>query len=135
MADQQQAQYDTNRLAKEAKATVTVAGWLGDNDTPCVLNNTNTCNKVDLIVTFPVFLEMVVAPRALKMAHLQSAIDKILGDQGMEDLIVTITPAIFTTFTSMKWHRLGSDSITSGLLENPFLFGACDKEATNFLDL
>ena len=78
---------------------------------------------------------MTSASKAPKMAHLQSAINKIIGDQGIEDLIVTITPAIFTTFTSMKWHRLGSDSITSGLLENPFLFGACDKEATNFLDL
>ena len=112
-----------------------MAGWLRDNNLPCVLNNTNMCNEADLISICPVYLVMSAAPKALKMVRLQSSIDKILGDQGMEDLIAVITPVIFTTFTriKIKCHRLGSDSITSGFIGNPFLFGACDEEATNSL--
>ena len=53
----------------------------------------------------------------------------------MGHIIVVLTTAIFTIFVSMKWHRLTPDSLTSGFLENLFLFGACDKEATNTLNL
>jgi hypothetical protein len=135
MVDQQQAHYDANKLAKEEKVTTTVAGWLGEDDFPAVLNLTNTRNDPDLIVACPVYKAMAAAPKSLKMARLQSAIDKILGDRGMEHLVVIITPAMFTIFASMKWHRVGPDSLTSGLFGNPFLWGACDEEATNALNL
>ena len=135
MASQQQAQYEANKIAKEAKATTTVAGWLGDDDFPALLNITNTRNEADLISACPIYLAMASATKASKMARLQSAIDKILGNRGIEDLVVIITPAIFSNFTSMKWQQLGPDSVTSGFLGNPFLFGACDEEATNSLNL
>ena len=135
MASQQQAQYDANRIAKEAKATTTVAGWLGDDDFPALLNITNTRNEADLISACPIYLAMASATKAMKMPRLQSAIDKILSNRGIEDLGVIITPAIFSNFTSMKWHQLGPDSVTSGFLGNPYLFGACDEDATNSLNL
>ena len=53
----------------------------------------------------------------------------------MEHLVVIITTAMFTIFASMKWHWVGPDSLTSGFFGNPFLWGACDEEATNALNL
>ena len=35
----------------------------------------------------------------------------------------------------MKWHRMGTESLTSVLFRNLFLWGACDEEATNALNL
>ena len=46
-----------------------------------------------------------------------------------------ITPEMFTIFASMKCHHVGPDSLTSGFFGNPFLCGACYKEATNALNL
>ena len=46
-----------------------------------------------------------------------------------------ITPAMFTIFASMKCHHVGPESLTSGFFGNPFLCGACYKEATNALNL
>jgi hypothetical protein len=135
MAAQQQNQYEENKIAREAKSKTTVEGWLGVDDFPSLLNLTNARNETDLLTACPVYGAMAAAPKALKMARLQSAIDKILSDRGMEHLIVIITPAIFTVFVSMKWHRLTADSLTSGFLGNPFLFGACDEEVTNALNL
>ena len=45
-----------------------------------MFNSTNTHNDADLISTCPIYLVMDAAPKALEMARLQSAIDKILGD-------------------------------------------------------
>ena len=122
-------------MAREAKSKTTVEGWLGEDDFPSLLNLTNSRNEIDLLAACPVYGAMAAAPKALKMARLQSAIDKVLSDRGMEHLVVIVTPAIFTIFVSMKWHRLTPDSLTSGFLGNPFLFGACDEEATNALNL
>ena len=105
------------------------------DDFPSLLNLTNARNEADLLAACPVYEAMAAAPKALKMARLQSSIDRIISDRGMEHLIVVITPAIFTIFVSMKWHRLTPDSLTSGFLGNPFLFGACDEEVTNALNL
>ena len=103
---------------------MTVEGWLRKDNFPAMLNNTNTRNEADLINVCPVYKAMV---------HLQSVIDKILGNQGMEHLVVIMTLAMITIFVSMKWRRLGTDSITSGFLRNPFLWGSCDEETTNAL--
>ena len=135
MAAQQQAQYDENKIAREVKSKTTVEGWLGVDDFPSLLNLTNARNEADLLAACPVYGAMAAAPKALKMARLQSSIDRILSDREMEHLIVVITPAIFTIFVSMKWHRLTPDSLTSGFLGNPFIFGACDEEVTNALNL
>ena len=78
---------------------------------------------------------MAAAPKSLKMTRLQSAIDKVINDRGIKDLVIIITPAVFNLFTSMKWHRMGPDSLASGLFGNPFIWGACDEEATNALNL
>ena len=69
------------------------------------------------------------------MAHLQPSIDKVLGNQGIEHLVVIVTPAMFTIFASMKWHLVGPESLTLGFFRNPFLWGACDEEDTNALNL
>ena len=45
------------------------------------------------------------------------------------------TLAMFTIFASMKYHQVGSDSITLGFFRSPFLWGACEKEATNALNI
>ena len=50
MANKQQAQYDATKIAKEAKTTTAVAGWLGEDDFPAVLNLTHTRNEAYLIV-------------------------------------------------------------------------------------
>ena len=42
MVDQQQAQYDATKMAKESKSRTTVAGWLGEDDLPAVLNLMHT---------------------------------------------------------------------------------------------
>ena len=53
MADRQQTQYDATKITKEVKATATVAGWLGEDDPPAVLNLTHTHNEAELIVACP----------------------------------------------------------------------------------
>ena len=53
MDDQYQAQYEATKLVKEAKATMTVAGWIGKDDFHAVLNLTSTRNEVDIIFTRP----------------------------------------------------------------------------------
>ena len=69
------------------------------------------------------------------MACHQSSIGKVLGNRGIERLVVIANPAMFTIFSRMKWHRVGTDSLTSVFFGNPFLRGACDKEAKNALNL
>ena len=78
---------------------------------------------------------MAVAPNSLKMARLQYSINKILGNRGIEHIVIIIIPAMFTIFASMKWHRVGPDSLTLCFFGNPFLLGACYEEATNALNL
>ena len=78
-------------------------------------------NEADLIVTCPAYKAMVAAPKSLKMARVQSAIDKILGDQGIEHLILIVTPVMFIIFAIMKWNRVGPDSLNLGFFGNPFL--------------
>ena len=39
-----QAQYDATKIAKEAKAATTVAGWIIEDDFPVVLNITHISN-------------------------------------------------------------------------------------------
>jgi hypothetical protein len=78
---------------------------------------------------------MAAATKSMKMARLQSAIDKVLLDRGLEHLVVIITLPLFTIFTSMKWYRVGPSSLTSGFFGNPFLWGACHEEATTALNL
>ena len=135
MAVQQQGQYDKVTAAREAKATTTVESWLGEDDFPALLNLTNTRNEADLIVACSVYSSMAKAAKAYRMARLQSAIDKVLSDRGLDHLVVIITPAMFANFISMKWHRAGPDSLASGFFGNPFLWGACDEEATTALNL
>ena len=69
------------------------------------------------------------------MDQLQSSTYKIHGDQGIEHLVVIVTPEIFTIFAIMKWHRVVPDSLASGFLGNPFLWWACNEEATNALGI
>ena len=78
---------------------------------------------------------MAAAPKSLKMARLQSAIDKILGNRGIEHFVVIIIPAMFTISSSMKWHRVGPESLTSGFFRNLFLWGVCNEGATNVFNL
>ena len=63
------------------------------------------------------------------------AIDKTLFDRGIDHLPIIITPTIFSYFTGMKWHRVNADSLTSGFPGNLFLFGSCNEEALNALNL
>ena len=80
-AAQQHIQYDNNKLARETKVKTTVEGWLGEDDFPSLLNLINVQNEINLLVTCPVHGAMALAPKVLKMAHLQSAIDRILNDR------------------------------------------------------
>ena len=81
-----------------------VASWLGVDDFPALLNNTNTHNEADLISACPMYAAIAAVPKSLKMLHFQSAIDKVLSNQGEEHLVIILTPAMFTNFVSMKWH-------------------------------
>ena len=135
MADQQQSQYDATKIAKEAKAIMTLAGWIGEDNFPAVLKLMYTQNEVDLIVVCPSNKAMAAVPKSLKMVFLQSSIEKILGEREIKHIAVIVTPAMFAIFSSMKWHCAGPDFLTSGFFGNPFLWGACDEEATNNLNL
>ena len=78
---------------------------------------------------------MAAAPKSLKIARLQSSIDKIFGDWGIEHLVIIFTLYMFTIFASMKWHYVGTYSLTLGFFGNPFIWGACAEEARNVLNL
>ena len=42
---------------------------------------------------------------------------------------------MLTIFASMKWQRVGPDSLTLGFLVYPFLWNVCYEEATNALNI
>ena len=82
---------------------------------------------MNLLVACPAYKAMAEAPKSLKMSRLQSSIDKFLGKWGIEHLIVIVTPEMFTIFASMQCHRVGTESLTSGLFRNSFLWEDYDE--------
>ena len=111
-----------------------VASCIVEDNFPAVLNPMHTRNDSDLIIVCPAYKAMAVVPKSPKMARLQYFITKVLVDQGIEHLVVIVTPEMFTIFASIKCHHVVPDSLTSGFLGNLFLWGACNKEATNSLN-
>ena len=91
MENQQQSQYDVSKVAKEAKATMTVTAWIGEDELSAVLNLMHTRNEADIIIVCPAYKAMLAEPKSLKMAQLKSSIEKIIGDRGIEHLVVIVT--------------------------------------------
>ena len=63
---------------------MTVESWLGEDDYPALLNLANARNEADLIAVCSVYASMAKAANAYRMACLQSAIEKVLSDQGWD---------------------------------------------------
>ena len=69
-----------------------MAGWIGEDNFPAVLNLTHTRNEADLIVMCPAYEAMAAVAKSLKMDRLQYSIDKVLGNRGIEHLVAIVTP-------------------------------------------
>ena len=50
-------------------------------------------------------------------------------------MLIVCTPGLFVNLLSLKWGALNADSILTGFLGNPLLFGKQKEEQLNLLNL
>ena len=134
LAAAQNTRFEAQQLAKEVKEATSVAQWLGDDRLEALLNMTLCASEKDLVTARPLYSKLADAKEASRLGLLQAAIDSLLDKRNMEDFSCMVTLAMYRNFTSMKWDAVSPDSLNTGVLGNPFLFGPRDEEATNNLN-
>ena len=128
LTQQQRRQYEEAKLEKEKAKDKTVESWLGKSRLSLLLRNLGFPDEATLNRILPLYKEIASAAKADRLGTLQGAINQELRVRGNKHLNITISPGMFENFTSMEWHRLDSDSITTGFLGNLFLFGKTNEE-------
>ena len=134
LAAAQNTRFEAQQAAKEEREATSVAKWLGDDRMDALLNMTLCASETDLVNLRPLYSKLAGAKEASRLGLLQAAIDSLLDKRNMEDFSCMVTLAMYQNFTSMKWDAVSPDSLNTGVLGNPFLFGPRDEEATNNLN-
>ena len=78
--------------------------------------------------TCPVYDVMALAPKAFKMGEFQDDIDTEIITRRKKYTAVVLSHAVYSNFTSLRWGRINDDSISTGFLDNLYLFGEVDSE-------
>ena len=75
------------------------------------------------------------ADKTFSLDLFQAAIDALLDMRKIGGFSVMITMSMFINWLSMKWDVVSMDSMCTGWLGQPNLFGPRDEEADNALNV
>ena len=128
LAHQQRVQYEEAKSEKEKAKNKTVEDWLGKARFNTLKNYLGVADEASLDICCPVYKEIANASKSDRLTTLQAAVNEELREMGHTHLTVTLSPGVFENFASMEWHRLDSDSVSTGFFGNFFLFGKTNEE-------
>lgn len=135
LAHQNRLQYEEAKREKDQARQTTVEKMFGKDNFRRLLTMVRVPNEIQLEVEVPFYKKLAEVPKAQRLGVLNTAVQKTMDDNGHTHLTFPTSAGLLSSLMTLQWHRVHDDSLTSGLLGNPFLFGDSDEEQQQAINL
>ena len=135
LAQQNRRQYEEAKLEKEAAKAATVEKMLGVDNLRRLLIMTRVPNETQLTMLCPFYKKLAEVPKSQRLGVLESSIQAAMEARGHLYLTFPTSAGMLSNLLGLQWHRTNDDSLATGLLGNPFLFGDSDEEYQQSVNL
>ena len=135
LAQQSRRQYEEAKQEKADAKAATVEKMLGLDNLRRLLIMTRMPNEGQLTAQCPFYQKLADVPKAQRLGVLESSIQAAMDAKGHRHLSFPSSAGLLSNTLNLQWHRANEDSLTTGLLGNPFLFGDTDEEHQQSVNL
>ena len=135
LTQQNRDQYDELRREKDAAKAATVEKMLGKDNLRRLLMMTQVPNEAQLKILCPFYSKLAEVPKAQRLGVFATQIQAALETKKQYYLSFPTSAGLLSNLLNLRWDQANEDSLSTGLLGNPFLFGDSDEEQQRAVNL
>ena len=135
LAQQSRRQYEEAKREKEEAKAASVEKMLGRDNLRRLLIMTRLPNEARLKAECPFYHKLAEVPKSQRLGVLESSIQASMEQKGHFHLTFPANAGLLSNLMTLQWHHVHEDSLETGLLGNPFLFGDTDEERQQSVNL